>query len=84
MPAVNLAHSFVLITENISTPSQTTRAATDEAIDWMSFYNHRRLAFDVGLRRSDAVRAALARRSGKAGRMADSAMGCGKQVQGQN
>jgi hypothetical protein len=46
---------------------KTTRAGTDEVIDWMSLYNHRRLAFDVGLRQSDAVRAALARRSGKAG-----------------
>jgi len=40
-------------------------------------------AFDAGLRQSNAVRAALARRSGKAGRMTDSAMGRGKQGQGQ-
>ena len=40
-------------------------------------------AFDLGLRQSDAVRATLARRSGKAGCMTDLAMGCGKQGQGQ-
>jgi hypothetical protein len=40
-------------------------------------------AFDAGLCQPDAIRAALARRSGKAGRMTDSAMGCEKQGQGQ-
>ncbi len=40
-------------------------------------------AFDARLRQSDAVRASLARRSGKAGCMTDSAMGYGKQGQGQ-
>lgn len=38
-------------------------------------------AFDAGLYQSDAVRAALVRRSAEASRMTDSVIGCGKQGQ---
>src|SRR5574343_684377 len=34
---------------------ETRRQAMDEVIDWMTFYNHRRIedSFDTGLRQSD-------------------------------
>ncbi len=58
----------------------TRRAAMDEVVDWLTFYNHHRLHSTLGkVRQLDAIRAGMACRPYKAGGMRSRIRGPGKE-----